>query len=72
MQILPQALDKHFITKFEHINWAKVSIVLCALIAGWAFLQNIVPEPYHDIMFGVLSFVSTFIAAILKANKEVV
>ena len=59
-----------FFTKLARVSWPRVLVVLTAAIAGWSFLQGVVPEPWHDRLFGVLSFVLIFIASLMKAEKE--
>ncbi len=53
----------------RHVHWKRVGTVLGALAAAWVFLHGIVPEPWHDYLAGILAFLSTFIASLLKAER---
>lgn len=57
-----------FFERLEHVSWMRVITILSALLAGWAFLQGIVPEPWHDRLFGVFSFIVAFAAALMKSR----
>lgn len=61
-------LQKHFLN-FKEVSWTKVAVVLGALVVAWGFLQGVVPEPWHDRLFGIISFLATFISILLKASK---
>ncbi len=57
---------------FIHVkdaDWKRIGTVLSALVVAWVFLQGIVPEPWHNYVAGILAFLSTFIATLLKAEK---
>ncbi len=62
-------LKKHF-HEFEHFNWKKVAWVFGALAAAWAFLQGVVPEPWHDRLLGVWGFLAAFITTLIKFAKD--
>lgn len=60
-------LNKHF--QLKNISWLKVAIVIGALALSWWALQGVVPEPWHDRLQGVLTFVAVFIGILMKAAK---
>ncbi len=58
---------------FVHVkkaDWRRIGTVLSALVVAWVFLQGIVPEPWHNYVAGMLAFLSTFIATLLKAERR--
>ena len=60
---------KDWFVHVKHADWKRVGTVLGALVVAWVFLQGVVPEPWHDYVAGILAFLSTFIATLLKAEK---
>ena len=60
---------KDWFVHVEHVDWKRVGTVLSALVVAWVCLQGVVPEPWHHYLAGVLAFLATFIATLLKAEK---
>jgi predicted benzoate:H+ symporter BenE len=66
--IIMHAIGSWFV-HVKHADWKRVGTLLGALAAAWVFLHGIVPEPWHDYLAGILAFLSTFIASLLKAER---
>ncbi len=60
---------KNWFIHVKDADWKRIGTVLSALVVAWVFLQGIVPEPWHNYVAGILAFLSTFIATLLKAEK---
>ncbi len=60
---------KDWFVHVKRADWKRIGTVLSALVVAWVFLQGVVPEPWHDYVAGILAFLSTFIATLLKAEK---
>ncbi len=60
---------KDWFVHVNHADWKRIGTVLSALVVAWVFLQGVVPEPWHDVVAGILAFLSTFIATLLKTEK---
>ena len=60
---------KEWFVHVKYVDWKRVGTVLSALVVAWVCLQGVVPEPWHHYLAGVLAFLSTFIATLLKAEK---
>ncbi len=60
-------LHTHF--QLKNISWLKVGIVFGALALSWWALHGVVPEPWHDRLQGIVTFLAVFITTLMKAAK---
>ncbi len=68
MQTIIDWIHKHF--EIKNVSWVKVGSVLGSFSLAWVFLQGTVPEPWHDRLQGIISFLAVFITTLLKAAKS--
>jgi Mlc titration factor MtfA (ptsG expression regulator) len=59
-------MDKHFIP-IKNLNLTKLAVFLLAIIASWALLQGVVPEPYHDKLLQIFLFLSAVVGYVLNS-----
>ena len=61
-------MQSNLFEQWEHINWARVSLVIVAVITLWTGLSEIIPDQYYKCVMIVLSAVQSAITVIMRGS----